>query len=607
MRLSDIIAQPQAIEAVRIALSSPYPCSLLISGSLGSGKSAILSAIHRLPLGRKIISLPSTLSAEDFGAHGDWEQSLKSGHLVYHKSLEERLLGSVVLVDNANMMAPEVLARLLDMQANSPHQSAICLIAAVNTSEGGLRSTLLDRFDLYVSLSRLDTPLARVQILRQSLEPACGRASSDDDTATSISEYRDYCRAIEPEECDYTLAAELCRQASVLGHRADIALLRAASVYAAMQGRRTLIAEDFEAVRDLVLGHRLTNTQHPDEQPDNGPSQEESTPPTPQEQEDESRTNTETPPERETEATASSDGPSHGAAQGVIQEQRADIAQMELQQDPVSMLARQCRQYTGFGSRLKSLMASPRGRYYKPTSHKPNAQYKVSLLATLRASIPHQKLRRRDTHSELAILIRESDIRYKLCRRRTGYHILFAVDASGSMGAKRRMSRVKGLIIELLRRAYEERDYVGLLTFRGDEASIQLPLTKSISRAHSLLQELHTGGRTPLYLGLKQSLEVLQHVARKSRGISPVLVLVTDGRATSRYPGENSPEVLRGVGADLRKLGTKIVVIDSEEGFIRMRKAQSLAELLSAEAYYTMDELVHQDERFITSSSARRR
>lgn len=613
MHLADIIAQPKAIEAIHIALASPYPCSLLITGATGSGKSTLLSAVRELPCKRRVLSLPATLSIEELGEHSDIAQTLHQGRLVQQQSLEERMQGAIVLLDNVQMMSAEVLASLLEIQASSIGLGAICLIAVANTQDGSLRSTLLDRFDMYVELLPLRDPLMRIQVIRHVQRSQSLQLSPDHTTVQRLADYRERCTRLEPRECDIALSAEICRNAFVLGHRADIALLRIASVYAAMQGRSTLLSEDFAMARDLVLTHRLNNTQTSAEDSRDSTYPDEPSPPTDTNEGHNERQETSSlehplkqsaasEEDASDETTKLSDSPPLSRGQGVIPEQCEDIGALELQSDPISLMARCSKSATGPGTRLKSLVARPRGRYYKATIENVKGQYRVALLATLREAIPYQGQRRRAQASELAIIIASSDLRYQLCRRRTGYHILFAVDASGSMGAKRRMHRVKGLIIELLRRAYEERDYVGLLTFRGDEAVLKLPLTKSISRAHSLLQGLQTGGRTPLFLGLSRSLEVLKHTARKSKGITPVLVVVTDGRATSRYAGENSPEALRRLGVELRQIGTKILVIDSEEGFIKMGKAQALAEALGAEACYPMHELIKHREQEIYSS-----
>lgn len=599
MHLADIIAQPRALEALQLVLASPYPSSLLISGGSGTGKSTLLSAIRQLPWERSVLSLPATLAIEELTEHIDIEQTLRRGQLVQLPHLLQRMQGAVVLIDNAQIMQPEVLTRLLDLQAASSVGAPICLIAAVNTQDGSLRSTLLDRFDLYVEMSRLQDPLSRVQILRQAIHrEGVGHTQVDTDMVARLLDYRARCTQVVPTESDMALACELCRRAFLLGHRADIALLHAASVHAAIEERTGLQVEDFSAVKDFVLAHRLNNTQPLANNPPapDDPQRDPSLESTPEEAPRSRGTSASSSPVEHPPYDDEPADPQPGLRSGIIPEQREDIASLRLHLDPISQLARHSRSALGLGSRLKSLASRPRGHYYKATAQHLGEDYRVALLATIREAIPYQQQRKQAKTSDLAILISASDLRYKLCRRRTGYHILFAVDASGSMGAKRRMHRVKGLIIELLRRAYEERDYVGLLTFRGDVAELQLPLTKSIARAHSLLGRLETGGRTPLFLGLSRSLEVLKHAWRRNRGITPLLVVVTDGRATSRYAGENSLETLGRLGVELRQIGAKILVIDSEEGFVRMGKAQQLAEILGAEACYPMEEIIEHRE-----------
>lgn len=340
MLLSDIIAQPKALEAVHIALSSPYPCSLLILGGLGTGKSAILSAIQSLSLGRQVITLPSTLSIEALGEQSDIEQTLQTGHLVHQQSLEQRLLGAIVLIDNCNMMAPDVLARLLDIQANSPQTQPICLIAAVNTIEGALRSSLLDRFDMSVELSQLSNPLTRVQILRQAIRNLSTPIATDHDTALRLNAYRESCRHIAMKDYDYNLSAEICRSASVLGHRADIALLRAATVYASMQERSTLVTEDFTAIKDLVLAHRLTNTKYPDEAQGNTQSDDEIVPNGLTTNEGGNNSPAETSPQSTLgQSEEQPEQSNEGSTRGVIPEQREDIGQLKLKSDPITQLS----------------------------------------------------------------------------------------------------------------------------------------------------------------------------------------------------------------------------------------------------------------------------
>ncbi len=110
--------------------------------------------------------------------------------------------------------------------------------------------------------------------------------------------------------------------------------------------------------------------------------------------------------------------------------------------------------------------------------------------------------------------------------------MLFVVDASGSMAARQRMSAVKGAVLSLLLDAYQRRDKVGLVTFRGSAAEVALPPTSSVDAAAARLESLPTGGRTPLAAGLLKAHEVLRVERLRDPARRALLVVVTDGRAT---------------------------------------------------------------------------
>jgi len=191
----------------------------------------------------------------------------------------------------------------------------------------------------------------------------------------------------------------------------------------------------------------------------------------------------------------------------------------------------------------------------------------VALAATLRAAAPHQKERGR---SGSGILVLRGDLREKVREGREGNLILFVVDASGSMAARRRMSAVKGAILSLLADAYQRRDKVGLVSFRGEGAQLLLPPTSSVELAAPRLEELPTGGRTPLAAGLEKAAEVLKRAELQDAERRSLLVLLTDGRATA------GPDPCR-AAAGLRALGVASVVVDTEEGYVRLGMAGEVA------------------------------
>jgi magnesium chelatase subunit D len=196
----------------------------------------------------------------------------------------------------------------------------------------------------------------------------------------------------------------------------------------------------------------------------------------------------------------------------------------------------------------------------------------VALAATVRAAAPHQMARGREGPG---IEVRPGDLRENIREGREGNLILFLVDASGSMAARKRMSAVKGAVLSLLNDAYQRRDKVALISFRKEDAKILLPPTSSVELASPRLEELPTGGRTPLAAGLEKAAEVLKRERLRDRERRPLLVLLTDGRATS------GPDPLTSA-ARLRYIGATSFVVDTEEGYVRLGMAGEVAGAMGA-------------------------
>jgi magnesium chelatase subunit D len=198
---------------------------------------------------------------------------------------------------------------------------------------------------------------------------------------------------------------------------------------------------------------------------------------------------------------------------------------------------------------------------------------KLHLPGTVLAAAPHQTARgRRGPGLEL----RREDLRQASLEGREGNLVLFAVDASGSMGARSRMGAVKGAVLSLLLDAYQRRDKVGLVTFRGTDAELALPPTWSVEAAAARLRELPTGGRTPLAAGLLRAHETLRVERIRDPQRRPLLVVVTDGRATGVRGGDHLQQAYAAAGL-LAAEGTASVVVDCESGPVRLGLAGVLA------------------------------
>jgi magnesium chelatase subunit D len=235
----------------------------------------------------------------------------------------------------------------------------------------------------------------------------------------------------------------------------------------------------------------------------------------------------------------------------------------------------------------------------------------IHLPATLRAAAPHQAERRAAASHEAglraagphedglraaaayqverraagsggvrAVHFQAADLRTAVRRDREGNLVLFAVDASGSMAARARMTAVKGAVLSLLLDAYQRRDKVGLVTFRGSGAQVALPPTGSVEAAASRLAALPTGGRTPLAAGLLTAYDVVRRERLRDPRRRALLVLVTDGRATG---GSNALAEARRAAAFLGASGITSIVVDCESGPVRLGLAAEMAGHLGGE------------------------
>jgi len=223
------------------------------------------------------------------------------------------------------------------------------------------------------------------------------------------------------------------------------------------------------------------------------------------------------------------------------------------------------------GRRSKATTSAGRTVGARPP-RSPSTAKDVHLTATLMASAPHQ-LRRGRTGPGL--LLEDPDLREHRREGRESNLVLFVVDASGSMAARRRMEAVKGAVLSLLLDAYQRRDKVGLVCFRGAGAELLLPPTSSVDAAARRLETMPAGGRTPLAAGLTEAHATLRRERLRDPLRRPLLVVVTDGRHTAG----GDPAA---AAAALRKDGVAAIVVDCESGSVRLGLAGALAQALGA-------------------------
>ncbi|PID54359.1 MAG: magnesium chelatase [Micrococcales bacterium] len=595
------------------------------------------------PVTGEIVSRPVRLVELPVGATEDrvlgslhLERALSHGAVEYEPGLLAKAHRGILYVDEVNLLHDHLVDLLLDAAAmgrvtverdsiSVEHAARFVLIGTMNPEEGELRPQLLDRFGLTVEVHAPRQPDLRVEVVRRRLafdaEPdafADTYRDAEADLTARIAAARDRLIRVELGEAALVKIAEVCAAFEVDGLRADIVTARAAVAHAAWSGREAVTKADIRQAALLSLPHR--RRRNPFDAPgldedllDQLLGDDELPPPdgTPPEQDEHEAE--ETPPDDASanpEPAEEERDPAPAQPTGSMDDQLGADATTEDfgpdadggdQPDPATEDSEQMPPVGGGGATTTVTASTPyrprllhvdglgmgqegrRSRAVASTgrrigSRAPQGQTgSVHLVETLLAAAGHQAARGRDGGR---VLLRPADLRVAVREGLEANLVLFCVDASGSMAARRRMIQVKTAVLSLLLDAYRRRDKVGLVTFRGQSAELALPPTRSVDAAAARLDELPAGGRTPLAEGLLEAGRVLARERVRDRRLRSLLVVVTDGRATG------GPDAVHRslLAADhLAGLDVSTVVIDGETGPLRLGMAVTLAHRLRAE------------------------
>lgn len=548
--------------------------------------SGTLPRANRKPF---VIDLPVSATEDRLIGTLDLEHALKHGERIFEPGLLARAHRSILYVDEVNLLDDHLVDTLLDAAAmgvntieregvSFSHPARFILIGTMNPEEGEVRPQLLDRFGLCVDVRGERDPEARVQILRR-------RRSFDDDEVSFVREWLDAEDELQvrlkharlrlpgtelPDEL-LTSIASMCATIGVDGHRADLTLARAAVALAALEGRSAASEADVLTVAPLVFAHRLRRTPFHDEVYDESRVRELV----------EQAMGSEGSDKDETNDTSPGSTPSSG--ESAVSLLRAEISDESADEGVLAASVLETRldqaRRSISGRRQESVSDNSRGRYSRAEPARSGAQVDFALDATLRAAAPFQSSREGD----LALKIEPRDVMSKVRTRKVGSTIMFCVDGSGSMGAADRMTAAKSAILELLVDAYQRRDRVGLVSFRGEGAEVVLAPTASVELAQLKLRSLPTGGATPLAAGLLRSLELIEGERARNSSIVPWLVLVTDGRANVGLDGGLGSEDARAMATRVRSSSINTLVLDTGSGGLSASAAREIARAAGAE------------------------
>ena len=607
---------------VTVVQGCPYNCSPEERQGLCSrcepANDSAQTVVRKIP----IVDLPVGATEDRLVGSLDIEEAIKTGNRVFEPGLIAATHRGILYIDEVNLLNDHLVDILLDAAAmgrnyveregiSITHRSDFILVGTMNPEEGDLRPQLLDRFGLAVEVDGRFSPEERQEVVKRRIayeadpqEFMARWQKAEEEERTRVLRSQEVLTNVVVSDDILALITSICAEYDVDGMRGDIVMYKTAATIAAYENRTEVNAEDVREAANLALLHR--QRRQPFQQPNLATDQLDSMVNDFQSQ-DRQREHQDTsqnqdqgegdsepsdlstpdlePKEPDTEPDTEPDdlGPSSWGG-----EQQFEVGD-PFSVRPLNLKPPDQRSRRALGRRNVTITDSSAGRYVRSRMPEGKASG-LALDATLRTAAPHQVERRADSDSPIAVLIEPWDIRDKVRESKSGSLVLFVVDASGSMGAQRRMVAVKGAIMSLLLDAYQRRDRVGMISFRGTNASLILPPTNSVDLARVHLQEMPTGGRTPLSAGLFKALEIIETERIKDRDVLPLLVLLSDGRGNVAL-GQDSPldeaYTAAGIIGDDK---IPSVVVDTESGFIKLGMVQSVAEAMGAQ-YLKLDDL----------------
>lgn len=506
-----------------------------------------------------VVELPVSATEDRVVGALDISKALKKGIRALHPGVLAEANRNILYIDEVNLLDDHVANVLLDAAAmgvniieresvSLHHPSRFILVGTMNPEEGELRPQLLDRFGLCVQVKGLTDKGDRAEVVRL-------REEFDKDPWAFIARYqkaqlelreriiraRELVKDVEISDERLDSVAEACANLEIDTLRADIMVTKSAKTLAAFEGRTEVEDHDILRAMELALPHRLRKKPF--------------------------------------EKVASKEEILQALErlpQGIEKESPAEKTFKIDTSLKLAELAGELRKGANPGKNYPST-DSPRGKYVSARPRENSND--IALDATLRRAALDA--------SEGRLKIAPEHLMEKIRLGKSGALYVFCLDSSSSMGAEARMELAKGAIHWLLQTAYQRRDKVALVAFRGAEASLVLPPTSNIETAQEKLKELPTGGKTPLSQGILECLRLIEK--QGDNGLSAQIMLISDGRGNLPIKGSLREDLLW-LGEEIRSKGVRLVVINTGKKSHDLGHLKEFAEVTSGDHFF-LDEV----------------
>ena len=602
MPFSAIAGNEAAKTAVLCMLVSPHIRSILVTGDVGTGKTALARSMASLDGNIPVMNAPVGITDDRLFGSIDIAKAVNGGDIELEPGLFSLADGGVICIDDIDLMDHRVSLLALESADRGTVQLEreglsttfdcdVSVIATTSLARNRINRHLGDRFDISVRMVRA-SPEEHIRSLRDCLDMADGDPldayrEMDARTMERVRRARELLPEVDVPEKHRESIARICSKYGVSSYRGPIAAARTAAALAALAGRRSTSDADIVLAAQLCLDHRRTVFGKREVKKK---AEEPKAPMTPQEWRDKFRSEIGPKPEpkilkaAEDRKTDPEDLKDASAVREDPEELEAKVGERF---DTIDIMDAADSRGVEADDGRKKFIESPWGQYTGFRIPRDDCT-DVAIDATVRAAAPHQRAR---GSTNGRIIIEKQDLREKVRTKQSEQTFLFLLDTSGSLIIRNRMAKVKAAILSMLQIHYAKRDRVGLMTFNEDCMELVMSPTRAINELSRTIDGIKVGRGTPLSAAFMKCWNFIRGYRRKHPEEVCHIIMFTDGRSTKGLDKDKDPcEEALEIAEHLHAENVDWIIIDTGLGSSKSDMPERLAEKLGGR-FFLLDDL----------------